>query len=52
MLKSMDQQIAAIEQWSRPGYYYADVQVDHNLRKQETFQVMVQLKGYDPGNGT
>ena len=47
--KSPDSLVSAIEQWSRPGYYYADVKVDHNLRKQETFRVSVRVKGYEPG---
>ena len=51
-LKSPDTQVSAIEQWSRPGYYYADVTVDHNLKKQETFQVSVRVKGYEPGTAS
>ena len=49
--KTPDVQVSAVEQWSRPGYYYADLLVDHNLRKQETFQVSVRVKGYEPGTG-
>ena len=48
---SPDWKISAVEQWSRPGYYYATVLVDHNLRKQETYQVSVSVKGYEPGVG-
>ena len=43
--------VSAVEQWSRPGHYYADLLVDHNLRKQETYQVSVSVKGYEPGTG-
>ena len=50
--KSPDALVSAIEQWSRPGYYYADVTVDHNLRKQEIFQVSVRVKGYEPGTAS
>ncbi len=49
---SPDWKTSAVEQWSRPGYYYATVLVDHNLRKQETYQVSVSVKGYEPGVGT
>jgi hypothetical protein len=50
--KSPEALISAIEQWSRPGYYYADVAVDHTLRKQEIFQVSVRVKGYEPGTAS
>jgi hypothetical protein len=48
---SPDRKVSAVEQWSRPGYYYADLLVDHNLRKQETYQISVSVKGYEPGTG-
>jgi hypothetical protein len=52
IFKTPDWKTSAVEQWSRPGYYYATVKVDHKLRKQETFQVSVSVKGYEPGTAS
>ena len=52
IFKSPDWKVSAVEQWSRPGHYYADLLVDHNLKKQETYQVSISVKGYEPGTAS
>ena len=43
---------SAIEQFVRPGHYYADLPVDHDVHLQETYEVKVSLNGYQEWRGS